>query len=306
MMSADAVVSPYSTRMVTVDSGDDFSVEARGVFDDVDDISAVPDTVHTGPRRPAPGADSRADRRGGAKSGDVVAVDLIELTPIGVGKSAILREFGMLRREFPQRARAHHGAKDRALERPIIAQGGVLILSRSGGRGSHRRPSAPRCRFRGCMYRPRAGGGLHAAEHHRRTVSDLAAAGHGNPADRPRGTIAGRRLERQTAWVPFPRKESRNRPPSGIRGAPLVVRPKGAPNPSQVSSNSPCRQGRFTHSALGGAYPDRRGATLACVRDWPQQRDQREETMKAFLRYLGLSAAVGTLLAPAGALGPNS
>jgi hypothetical protein len=39
--------------MVTVDSGKEFSVEARGAFDDVDDISAVPDTVHTGLRRPS-------------------------------------------------------------------------------------------------------------------------------------------------------------------------------------------------------------------------------------------------------------
>jgi amidase len=36
----------------------------------------------------------------GAKPGDVVAIDLIELTPFGIGKSAILRDFGVLRREF--------------------------------------------------------------------------------------------------------------------------------------------------------------------------------------------------------------
>jgi len=59
--------------MVTVDSGKEFSVEAHGAFDDVDDVGAVPDTVHTDLRRPSPGADSRADRclseagrRGGA------------------------------------------------------------------------------------------------------------------------------------------------------------------------------------------------------------------------------------------------
>jgi hypothetical protein len=67
------VLSLYSARMVTVDSGKEFSVEARDAFDDVADISAVPDTVHTNLRRPSPGADSRADRslsearrRGGA------------------------------------------------------------------------------------------------------------------------------------------------------------------------------------------------------------------------------------------------
>jgi acetamidase/formamidase len=35
-----------------------------------------------------------------AAPGDVVAIDLIELTPLGVDKSAILWDFGMLRREF--------------------------------------------------------------------------------------------------------------------------------------------------------------------------------------------------------------
>ena len=38
----------------------------------------------------------------GGKPGDVVAIDLIELTPFGSGKSAILRDFGVLRREFPE------------------------------------------------------------------------------------------------------------------------------------------------------------------------------------------------------------
>jgi len=38
----------------------------------------------------------------GAKPGDVVVIDLIELTPFGSGKSAILRDFGVLRREFPE------------------------------------------------------------------------------------------------------------------------------------------------------------------------------------------------------------
>jgi hypothetical protein len=38
----------------------------------------------------------------GAKFGDVVVIDVIELTPFGVGNSAILRDFGVLRREFPE------------------------------------------------------------------------------------------------------------------------------------------------------------------------------------------------------------
>ena len=39
---------------------------------------------------------------GTARPGDVVAIDLIELTPFGSGKSAILRDFGVLRGEFPE------------------------------------------------------------------------------------------------------------------------------------------------------------------------------------------------------------
>jgi len=36
-------LSPYSVRTVTVDSGGgEFTVEVRGAFDDVEDISAVP------------------------------------------------------------------------------------------------------------------------------------------------------------------------------------------------------------------------------------------------------------------------
>jgi amidase len=38
----------------------------------------------------------------GAQPGDVVPIDLIELTPFGSGKSAIPRDFGVLRREFPE------------------------------------------------------------------------------------------------------------------------------------------------------------------------------------------------------------
>ncbi len=38
----------------------------------------------------------------GAKPGDGVAIDLIELSPFGVGKSAILPDFGVLRCKFPE------------------------------------------------------------------------------------------------------------------------------------------------------------------------------------------------------------
>jgi acetamidase/formamidase len=72
----------------------------RGAFDDVEDIRAVPT-----PFTPACDGHPLAPITGpielrGAKPGDVVAIDLIELIPFGSGKSAILRDFGVLRREF--------------------------------------------------------------------------------------------------------------------------------------------------------------------------------------------------------------
>src|SRR6266481_8974258 len=65
----------------------------------LEDISAVPT-----PFTPACDGHPLAPIAGpivvrGAKPGDVVAIDLIELTPFGSGKSAILRDFGVLRRE---------------------------------------------------------------------------------------------------------------------------------------------------------------------------------------------------------------
>jgi len=61
--------------MVTVDSGKEFSVEARGAFDDIDDISAVPTSFTRAcdghPLAPIAGSQadrclSEARRRGGA------------------------------------------------------------------------------------------------------------------------------------------------------------------------------------------------------------------------------------------------
>jgi len=41
----------------------------------------------------------------GAKFGDVVAIDVIKLTPFGVGNSAILRDFGCCAASFRNRWR---------------------------------------------------------------------------------------------------------------------------------------------------------------------------------------------------------
>lgn len=95
-------VSARTPPVMTVGSGDDFTVEVRGAFDDIDDISAVPT-----PFTPACDGHPLAPIAGpivvrGARPGDVVAIDLIKLTPFGAGKSAILRDFGVLRREYPE------------------------------------------------------------------------------------------------------------------------------------------------------------------------------------------------------------
>jgi acetamidase/formamidase len=93
LIGAGAVLSlsPYSARTVTVDAGAELTVEVRGAFDDVEDITAVPT-----PFTPACYGHSLAPIGGpivvrSAKPRDVVAIDLIELAPFGTGKSAILR-----------------------------------------------------------------------------------------------------------------------------------------------------------------------------------------------------------------------
>jgi amidase len=93
-------VNTHTPTTMTVDSGEEFTVELRGAFDDVEDISAVPT-----PFTPACDRHPLAPISGpivvrGAKPNDAVAIDLIELTPFGSGKSAILR--GVLRREFAE------------------------------------------------------------------------------------------------------------------------------------------------------------------------------------------------------------
>jgi acetamidase/formamidase len=83
-------VNTHTPPTMTVDSGEEFTVEVRGAFDDVEDISAIPT-----PFTPACDGHPLAPIAGpivvrGAKAGDVVAIDLFELTPFGSGKSAIL------------------------------------------------------------------------------------------------------------------------------------------------------------------------------------------------------------------------
>jgi amidase len=95
-------VNTRTPPTMAVDSGEEFPIEVRGAFDDVEGISAVPT-----PFTPACDRHPLAPITGpivvrGARPSDVVAIDLIDLTPFGSGKSAILRDFGVLRREFAE------------------------------------------------------------------------------------------------------------------------------------------------------------------------------------------------------------
>ena len=94
-------VNTRTPPTMTVSSGEEFTVEVRGAFDDVEDISAVPT-----PFTPACDGHPLAPITGpivvrGAKPGDVVAIDLIELTPFGSGKRRSCGTSGCCAASFP-------------------------------------------------------------------------------------------------------------------------------------------------------------------------------------------------------------
>jgi amidase len=97
-------VNPATPPALEVAPGDEFTVEVRGAFADVADIREVPT-----PFTPACDGHPLAPVAGpvrvrGAEPGDAVTVHLLEITPHGTGKTAILRDFGVLRREFAEPA----------------------------------------------------------------------------------------------------------------------------------------------------------------------------------------------------------
>ena len=93
-------VNPATPPTLEVTSGDEFTLEVRGAFADVQDIRTVPT-----PFTPACDGHPLAPIAGpvrvrGAAPGDAVRVDLLAITPHGEGRTAILRDFGVLRQEF--------------------------------------------------------------------------------------------------------------------------------------------------------------------------------------------------------------
>ncbi|HET7874575.1 MAG TPA: acetamidase/formamidase family protein [Methylomirabilota bacterium] len=94
-------VNPATPPVITIDPGEEVTVEVRGAFADVKDIRAVPT-----PFTPACDGHPLAPIAGpirvrGAEPGDAVVVELLEITPVGDGVNAILRQFGVLPKEFP-------------------------------------------------------------------------------------------------------------------------------------------------------------------------------------------------------------
>lgn len=93
-------VNPATPPALEVASGEEFTLEVRGAFADVRDIRTVPT-----PFTPACDGHPLAPVAGpvrvrGAAPGDALSVDLLVITPHGDGKTAILRDFGVLRQEF--------------------------------------------------------------------------------------------------------------------------------------------------------------------------------------------------------------
>jgi amidase len=93
-------VNPQTPPAFEIDSGEVLTLEVRGAFADVPDVREVPT-----PFTPACDGHPRAPITGpvkvlGAEPGDGVVIDLLEITPHGEGKTAILRDFGVLRQEF--------------------------------------------------------------------------------------------------------------------------------------------------------------------------------------------------------------
>jgi amidase len=95
-------VNRHTPPAMSVASGETLTFEVRGAFDDVPDIGTVPKPFTAAcdghPLTPIAGPVAVE----GAQPGDAVAVELLSLVPHGTGKTAILRDFGVLRRDFPE------------------------------------------------------------------------------------------------------------------------------------------------------------------------------------------------------------
>jgi amidase len=105
-------VNPSTPPALTVDAGEEFTVEVRGAFEDVPDIRTVPT-----PFTPACDGHPLAPIAGpvwvrAAAPGDAVIVELLEVLPRGEGITGIVRDFGVLRKEFAEPTAIRSSIKD--------------------------------------------------------------------------------------------------------------------------------------------------------------------------------------------------
>lgn len=95
-------VNPKTPPIMMIEPGAEVRLQVRGAFDDIEDIAAVPV-----PFTPACDGHPLAPITGpilvnGAEVGDSIAIDMLEIVPFGEGRNAIVRDFGMLAKEFAQ------------------------------------------------------------------------------------------------------------------------------------------------------------------------------------------------------------
>jgi acetamidase/formamidase len=93
-------VNPSTPPSMKIQSGDEFTIEVSGAFDDVSDIESIPTpfTPECEGHPLAPISGPVAVQ--GAEPGDSVVIELEEITPHGIGQNAILKKFGVLHEEF--------------------------------------------------------------------------------------------------------------------------------------------------------------------------------------------------------------
>ena len=124
-------VNAATPSAMTIDSGEEVTLVVRGAFADVRDIRDVPT-----PFTPACDGHPLAPIAGpvrvrGAEPGDAVAIDLLEITPHTDGITAIVRDVGVLRKEYgepkalacPVRASRTCGGPPRRLARRSTPRG---------------------------------------------------------------------------------------------------------------------------------------------------------------------------------------
>ena len=94
-------VRPNTPPVMTVDPGEEFRIDVLGSLKEIEDVRTVPTpfTPECEGHPLSPVAGPIVVR--GAEPGDVVVIELLEITPQADGVTAVLKQFGVLKDEFP-------------------------------------------------------------------------------------------------------------------------------------------------------------------------------------------------------------